>query len=136
MKKLFSILAIAFCLVLSNNAKAQATVSWPAGAMTTTAKTLTTKTTPITLAQTNVCQLFTLTHDTSVVITFNVDSKVKAGAIAYFKVVNGATGATRTITGGTKCTMASYTMTSAKSHMLTFVYDGTNFINTDVIKIN
>lgn len=137
MKKLFSILAIAFCLVLSNEAKSQAVVSWPAGAMTVASATATTKVPAYSCTPTNTSYMLNLTVDTSLVLTFVPSTKnVKAGALAFVKVINGATAATRTITGGTKCTMASYTMTSAKSHMLTFVYDGTNFINTDVIKVN
>jgi len=137
MKKIIAIFAIAACFVLGTEVKAQATVSWPSGAMTVASATATTKVPAYSITPSNVSYMLNLTVDTSLVITFvPATYKIKAGAIAYVKVTNGATAATRTITGGTKCTMASYTMTSNKQHMLVFVYDGTNFINTDVIKVN
>lgn len=136
MKKLFSFFAIAFCLVLSNNVKAQAVVSWPTGTMTVASATATTKVPAYTITPTQTAYWLNLTVDTSLVITFSAVKNVKAGALVYVNVTNGATAATRTITGSTKCTMASYTMTSSKTHLLEFVYDGTNFINTSVIKVN
>lgn len=138
MKKVFSIIAIALCFVLSNDVKAQASVRWPNGAMQSiTAFTNTTKTTtmtPLTCSNTAVYSIITV--DTSLVLRATINSGVKAGALLYVKVINGATAATRVITGSTGVTMVSYTMTSAKSHVLSFIYDGTNYINTGVIKID
>lgn len=135
MKKLIAIMAL--CLTASLNVNAQATSSWPFGLMTVASATPTTKTPAYSITPTQVAYFINLTVDTSLVITFvPATYKVKAGALVYVNVTNGATLATRTITGSTKCTMASYTMTSAKTHLLAFVYDGTNFINTGVIKVN
>jgi hypothetical protein len=135
MKRIIAILAIAFTF-LATESKAQAIASWPNGSMTVVSATATTKVPAYTIVPTNLCYELNLTVDTSAVFTITNTYKVKAGAILYVKVTNGATAATRTITGSTGCTMASYTMTSAKIHLLTFVYDGTNFLNTGVIKIN
>ena len=136
MKKLFGFIAIAFCLILSNNAKAQAVVSWPTGTMTVASATATTKVPSYTITPTNTAYWLNVTVDTSLVINFNTTKNLKAGAIIYVNVTNGATAATRTITGNTKCTMVSFTMTSAKSHLLTFIYDGTNFINEGAQRVN
>lgn len=133
MKKLIALLA--FSLFTSINASAQAVVSWPTGTMSVVSVTATTKTPSYSITPNNTAYLINITVDTSLVINFT-SLKIKAGALVYVNVTNGATAATRTITGSTKCTMASYTMTSAKTHMLAFVYDGTNYINTGVIKVN
>lgn len=133
MKKLLSILF----LVALFSVNAQTTVKWPSGSMTASSTTLATKVTTITpIAVVNTAQYATFTTDTSIVLRASVNSTIRAGAILYVTVTNGATAASRTVTGSTGITMASYTMTSAKSHLLTFVYDGSNYINTGVIKIN
>lgn len=134
MKKLLSIVCL---LMLSFAINAQSTVKWPAGAMSTASSTLATKVTTITpISIVNNAQYASFTTDTSIVLRATVNSTIKAGAILYVNVTNGATAASRTITGSTGITMVSYTMTSAKNHLLTFVYDGSNFVNTGVIKTN
>lgn len=128
---------MALCLVGTLTSNAQVAPRWPFGNMSVASVTATTKVPAYSVVPTNTEYLLNVTVDTSLVITFvPATYNVKAGAIAYVNVTNGTTGATRTITGSTKCTMATYTMTSAKTHMLTFIYDGTNFINTGVIKVN
>lgn len=135
MKKLIAILSI--CLFTALNVKSQSVLSWPQGTMTVASVTATTKVPTYSVTPTNLCYMINITVDTSLVLKlYPTTNKLKAGAILYVNVTNGATGATRTITGSTACTMASYTMTSAKTHFLTFVYDGTNYINTGVIKVN
>lgn len=131
MKKLIAILAI----LISFGVQAQ---TWPYASMTSiAAATVTTKTTTITpLSVSNIATYAILTVDTSLVLRATINSQIKAGALLYVKVINGATAATRVITGSTGITMVSYTMTSAKSHVLSFMYDGTNFVNTGVIKID
>jgi hypothetical protein len=136
MKKIIALIAI--CLAFTVESNAQASVRWPAGSMqSVTAFTNTTKTTTMTpLTCSNTAVYAAITVDTSLVLRATINSGVKSGAILYVKVVNGATAATRVVTGSTGITMASYTMTSAKSHLFTFVYDGTNYLNTGVIKID
>lgn len=131
MKKLITLIALLFCFV----GKAQ---TWPFGSMTSVAAaTITTKTTTMTpMSISNIATYAIFTVDTSLVLRATINSQIKAGALLYVSVINGATAATRVITGSTGITMASYTMTSAKSHLLTFIYDGTNFVNTGVIKTN
>lgn len=135
MKKIIAIGALLLCMVCATETKAQAVASWPTGTMSVASVTATTKVPSYSITPTNTAYHINITVDTSLVINFT-NVKVKAGALVYVKVINGATAATRTITGNTKCTMQSFTMTSAKSHMLTFVYDGTNFINTSKFLIN
>lgn len=134
MKKLLSIL---FFVIIGFAVNAQTTVKWPSGSMTASSTTLATKVTTITpIAVVNTAQYATFTTDTSIVLRASVNSTIRAGALLYVTVVNGATAASRVITGSTGITMVSYTMTSAKTHVLSFVYDGSNYINTGVIKIN
>ena len=134
MKKILSLVAL-FVVLSFSNASAQ---NWPFGSMQSiTAFTNTTKTTtmtPLTCSNTAVYAIVTV--DTSLVLRATVNSSIKKGAVLYVKVINGATAATRVITGSTGITMVSYTLTSAKSHVLSFFYDGTNYINTGVIKID
>lgn len=133
MKKLLTILAISLAFCVS----AQTTIKWPAGAwtaVTTSSVTKTTTITPISIVNNNQYNIFTV--DTSLVLRLTVNSSVKAGALLYIKVVAGATGATWAVTGSTGVTMASYNLTSAKTHLFSFIYDGTNYLNTGVIKIN
>jgi hypothetical protein len=135
MKKIMS-LVVLFVVLSFNNASSQ--INWPSGAMQTiTAFTNTTKTTTMTpLTCSNTAVYASITVDTSLVLRATINSNIKKGALLYVTVINGATAATRVITGSTGITMVSYTMTSAKSHVLSFFYDGTNYINTGVIKIN
>ncbi len=135
MKKIVTLIAL-FVALVSFDSKAQ--ISWPNGAMqSVTAFTNTTKTTTMTpLTCSNTAVYAVITVDTSLVLRATINAGVKKGALLYVKVINGATAATRVITGSTGITMASYTMTSAKSHVLSFFYDGTNYINTGVIKID
>jgi hypothetical protein len=136
MKNIIALLAICLAFVC-NDVKAQSVIQYPNGPATITTVTLTTKVPAATLSVTNRCHIHNLTtHDTSLVITFSVARGIIKGSVVYVKIKNSATAATRTITGSTGCTMASYTMTSNKTHLLTFVYDGTNYLNTDVIKID
>jgi hypothetical protein len=134
MKKLL----FALCLFVAVSVNAQTYYKWPSGAMqTVTAFTNTTKTTTMTpLSIVNNVAYASITVDTSLVLRATVNSSIKAGAMLYVKVINGGTAATRVITGSTGITMVSYSMTSAKSHVLSFFYDGTNYINTGVIKID
>lgn len=135
MKKIISLIVLIVGLSLTS--KAQTTVKWPSGSMTASSTTLATKVTTITpIAVVNTAQYATFTTDTSIVLRASVNSTIRAGALLYVTVVNGATAASRVITGSTGITMVSYTMTSAKTHVLSFVYDGSNYINTGVIKIN
>lgn len=131
MKKLIALFAITLCFTV----KAQ--VAWPSGAMTVASATATTKVPAYSVTPTNLAYYINITVDTSLVITaLPAVYKLKAGSLLYVKVINGATGATRTITGGTNVTMASFTMTSAKQHLLTFVYDGTNYVNVSKFLVN
>lgn len=133
MKKL---LAIALFSVLAFTSNAQ-TYKWPNGAMTATAFTITTLTTTMTpLSIVNNATYSFLTVDTSLVLRATINSSIKAGAILYVKIKNNTDAATHAVTGSTGITMVSYTLTSAKNHVFTFFYDGTNFINTGVIKID
>jgi hypothetical protein len=136
MKKAIAILFLCALTCLGMNA--QTTIKWPNASMTSVASaTLATKVTTMTpISVVNNATYVQLTTDTSLVLRASVNSTIRAGALLYVTVTNGATAASRVITGSTGITMASYTMTSAKAHLLTFVYDGTNFLNTGVIKIN
>lgn len=131
MKKIISLIAI--LTAFACNAQ-----TWPSGAMTAvSAATITTKTTTMTpLSVINIATYAQLTVDTSLVLRATINAQIKAGALLYITVINGGTAATRVVTGSTGIIMASYTMTSAKSHLFTFIYDGTNYLNTGVIKIN
>ena len=135
MKKILAIGVFVLSALFATESKAQAVLSWPNGTMTVESATATTKVPSYSITPTNTAYHINVTVDTSLVINFT-NIKVKAGALVYVKVINGATAATRTVTGNTKCTMKSFTMTSAKSHLFTFVYDGTNFINTGGLLIN
>lgn len=133
MKKLIALIAITLCFTV----KAQTSPSWPSGAMTVASATATTKVPAYSVTPTNLAYYINITVDTSLVITaLPAVNKLKAGSLLYVKVINGATAATRTITGGTNVTMASFTMTSAKQHLLTFVYDGTNYVNVSKFLVN
>lgn len=134
MKKLLTLIAIVSGFAF-NNVKAQAIVGWPQGQMSVASVTATTKVPSYSITPTNLAYHINITVDTSLVINFT-NIKVKAGALVYVKVINGATAAARTVTGNSACTMKSFSMTSAKSHLFTFVYDGTNFINTGGLLIN
>lgn len=133
MKKLIALIAIVSCFAV----KAQSVIRWPEGPMTVASVTATTKVPGYTVTPTNLAYCINITVDTSLVLTFvPTTNKVKAGALIYVKVTNGATAATRTVSGSTGCTMKAFTMTSAKTHMFAFVYDGTNYINTGGLLVN
>lgn len=135
MKKILSLVALFVVLSFSNTS---AQVNWPYGAMQTvtafTNTSLTTTMTPLTCSNTAVYA--SISVDTSLVLRATVNSSIKKGALLYVKVINNTDAAAHAVTGSTGITMASYTLTSAKSHLFTFVYDGTNYLNTGVIKID
>lgn len=134
MKKLLNI-AILFIAFTVNS---QVSLRWPVGPMQTVASqtitTLTTTMTPLTCSNTVVYAAITV--DTSLVLRATINSGIKAGAILYVKVKNNTDAAVHAVTGSTGITMVSYALTSAKNHVFTFFYDGTNYINTGVIKID
>lgn len=135
MKKLFSLIAVLLFLLTPTQIDAQ---TWPYAPMTSiAAATVTTKVTTITpISVTNIATYAIFTVDTSLVLRATINSGVKAGALLYIKVINGGTGATRTVTGSTGVTMVSTSLTSAKSHLFTFMYDGTNYINLAMVLLN
>lgn len=135
MKKFIAIAIFSLAFIATPLISKAQVVAWPSGAMSVASVTATTKVPAYSITPTNLAYHINITVDTSLVISF-ANVKVKAGALVYVKVTNGATAATRTVTGNTKCTMKAFTMTSAKSHMFTFVYDGTNFINTGGLLVN
>lgn len=107
--------------------KAQVT-AWPFGAATVASYTATTLVPSYSFTPLNTVHIFNISVDTSLVINFT-NVKVKAGAIVFIKVTNNTDAAAHAVTGNTKCVMQSFTLTSAKKHMLGFVYDGTNYVN-------
>ena len=130
-----NILLIAtLCLGLFSNIKAQP--SWPSGAMSVANATATTLVPAYSVVPTNLSYMLNLTVDTGLVVTFVNTYKVKAGALAYVKVTNNTDAATHTVSAGTNCKMASFALTSAKIHLLTYVYDGTDFICINARLIN
>lgn len=136
MKKIAAIICT-LCLVFAFESKAQTTPSWPAGPMTVTSVTATTKVPTYSVTPTNLAYLINIAVDTSLVIkAYPSTYNLKKGSILYVVVTNSANGATRTITGSTNVTMQSFTMTSAKTHMLMFVYDGTNYVNVSKFLVN
>jgi hypothetical protein len=131
MKNLIKTLAFIAILAFSAESNAQAVVGWPTGTMSIASVTATTKVTGYTITPIQVAYDINVTVDTSLAITLAPTTyKMKAGAIVYVKVTNNATAATHVVTCASGCTMKSFTLTSAKVHLFTFVYDGTNYLNT------
>lgn len=128
MKKFLSIAVFSLALFAAPMISKAQVVAWPMGQMSVASVTATTKVPSYSITPTNLAYHINITVDTSLVINFT-NVKVKAGALVYVIVTNGATAATRTVSGNTKCVMKAFTMTSAKKHMFLFTYDGTNFNN-------
>lgn len=135
MKKFLAIAVFSLALFAAPVISKAQTTKWPFGAASVSSYTATTLVPSYSFTPLNTLHVFNITVDTSLVINFT-NVKVQAGSIVHVKVTNNTDAAVHTVTGNTKCTMKSFTLTSAKTHMFTFVYDGTNYINTGGLLIN
>ena len=123
MKKLFSILAIAFCLVLSNNAKAQATVSWPAGAATNYTIAAT-GAVAIAASNNNIYNATIPTLTGNITVTVTKNAKLRAGAI--LSMVIKTTGSETTTFAG-DIVAPVVTGSAGKTWSQSFIFNGTKY---------
>jgi hypothetical protein len=123
MKKLFGFIAIAFCLILSNNAKAQASIKWPAGAASGFTMAAT-GATSITVSNDMTYMLAIPTATGNLTLHVTANSKLKAGAHLFVTV---KTNGTETTTFAGNIVGPVVTGVAGKTWTQLFIYNGTNF---------
>jgi len=67
-------------------------------------------------------------------LNLTVNDEVEAGDLLYVRV--SADGTNRALTPGTGMVGHAFTVTASKSFLLTFVFDGTNFISQSTLQLN
>ena len=123
MKKLFSILAIAFCIVLSNNAKAQVTPTWPAGSASNYTIAVT-GAVAIAANNNNIYNAAIPTLTGNITVTVTKNAKLKPGAILSIVV---KTNGSETTTFAGDIVAPVVTGSAGKTWSQSFVFNGTKY---------